>query len=128
MIMTTIAREQLKIQKMVKIIEQKIRDKIEKPEYDRSLAELTYQERLDRLERYMADHHILLDLLENLMKEGIRDERIRKFKELSHNNYFSNPMRKNYWLMEQANMRNEFTSSYDLRKMEEVWQKEEGRL
>jgi hypothetical protein len=124
MIMTTIAREQLKIQKMVKVIEQKIRDKIEKPEYDRSLVELSYQERLDRLERYMADHHILLDLLENQMKEGIREERVRKFQELSHNNYFSSQMRKNYWLMEQANMRNEFTSSYDLRRMEELFQKE----
>lgn len=95
-----------------------MRTKLEKPEYDRSLVELSYEERLDRLERYLADHHILIDLIENQMKESIKEERVKKFEELANkNNYFSNTVRKNYWLMEQANLRTSFTSASDLRKV-----------
>jgi hypothetical protein len=73
---------------------------------------------LNRLEKYIADHHILIDLIENQMKESIKDERAKKFKELAvKNNYFTNPIRKNFWLMEQANLRTAFTNSYDLKKM-----------
>ena len=70
------------------------------------------------MEKYIADHHILIDLIENQIKESIKDERAKKFKELaSKNNYFTNTIRKNYWLMEQANLRTSFTNSYDLKKM-----------
>lgn len=52
------------------------------------------------------------------MKESIKDERAKKFKELAmKNNYFTNPVRKNFWLMEQANLRTAFTNSYDLKKI-----------
>lgn len=68
---------------------------------------------MNRVERYIADHAILIDLIENQMKENIKEERAKKFKELSEKNvYFKDSVRRNYWLMEQANLKTAFTTEY----------------